>query len=142
MTDYITSIEKLKPPYDETPEDAVDLLAEFVNETYGEGGLPGDPVFENRLGYVNTPVSHGYIRTRIGKAYGMALEYVEAQGGSPIAELIRVEWQGQDMVQTGTDADGNAIYEQQLFQTGTQDVLDEHGTVIDTVPVYLPRCAE
>jgi hypothetical protein len=63
VTDYITSIEKLKPPYDETPEAAVDMLAEFVNETYGNGGLPGDPVFENRLGYVNTTVSHGYIRT-------------------------------------------------------------------------------
>lgn len=133
MTDYVTAILKLKPPYDADPSTAVDLLAQWSNETYGEGGLPGDSVFENRLGFVNSTVSSAYLRTRIGKAYGLALEWVEAQGGSPIAELIRVEWRGQDMTDTGeVDADGNAIYEKQLFQTGVD--ADEN-------PEYLPRCA-
>lgn len=143
MTDYVTAILKLKPQYDADPDTAVDLLAQWSNDTYGEGGLPGDAVFENRLGFVNTTVSNRYLRTRIGTAYGMAMEWIEESGGNPIAELVRVEWRGQDMVDTDTvDEDGNAIYEKQLFQTGTQDVTDEQGTVIDTVPVYLPRCAE
>jgi hypothetical protein len=134
MTDYVTAILLLKPPYGEDPATAVDLLAAWSNSVYGEGGLPGDSVFENRLGVANSRVYNSYIRTRIGTAYGVALEYVEAQGGSEIAELVRVEWYGQDMVDTGeVDEDGNAIIERQPFLTGT----DANGN-----PVYLPRFAE
>jgi hypothetical protein len=63
----------------------------------------------------------------------MALEYIEESGGNEIAELIRVEWLGQDVVDTGAvDDDGNQIYELQPFQTG----VDADGN-----PIYLTRIA-
>ncbi|MCB5270497.1 MAG: hypothetical protein LHW56_01475 [Candidatus Cloacimonetes bacterium] len=148
MEDKVTAILKLKPPYDADPDAAIRELAQFSLDNFGEGGRPDEACFENRCGYCNTPVSNGYVRVLIGKAYGVALEYIEANYDNPIAELVRVEWNGQDRVpveQPVLDEDGNStgemetVYVEQLFQTGTQDVLDEQGNVIATTPVYLVR---
>ena len=140
MDDKVTAILKLKPPYDADPNNAIRELAQFFIDNFGEGGRPDDECFENRCGYCNTPVSNGYVRVLIGVAYGMALEYIEEHYDNPIADLIAVEWQGQDRVDSGeVDEEGNVIYTEMLFQTGTQDILDEQGNVIATVPVYLGR---
>ena len=140
MDDKVTAILHLTPPYDADPEAAIRELAQFFLDNFGEGGRPDDECFENRCGYANTPVSNGYVRVLIGTAYSQALEYIEENFPNPIAELICVERHGQDMVDSGeVDEEGNPIYTEMLFQTGTQDVRDEHGNVVATTPVYLGR---
>jgi len=148
MEDKVTAILKLKSPYDADPDAAIRELAQFSLDNLGEGGRPDDECFENRCGYANTPVSNGYVRVLIGAAYGMALEYIDEHYDNPIADLVRVEWNEQDRVpveQPVLDEQGNptgemeTVYVEQLFQTGTQDVLDEQGNVIATTPVYLGR---
>lgn len=151
MDDKVTAILKLKPPYDADPDAAIRELAQFSLDNFGEGGRPDEACFENRCGYANTPIppeANGYVRVQIGVAYGMALEYIEANYNNPIASLIAVEWNGQDMYpveQPVLDDEGNptgemeTVYVEQLFQTGTQDVRDEQGNVIGTHPVYLGR---
>lgn len=135
MADKVTAILKLKVPYDADPDNALRELAQFSLDNFGEGGRPDETCLENRCGYANTPVSNGYVRVLIGAAYGMALEYIEANYENPIADLIAVEWQGQDMVDSGeVDEDGNPIYTEMLFQTGT--TVDELG---NEQPVYLGR---
>lgn len=140
MDDKVTAILHLTPPYDADPEAAIRELAQFSLDNFGEGGRPDDECFENRCGYANTPVSNGYVRVLIGTAYSQALEYIEENFPNPIAELICVERHGQDMVDSGeVDEEGNPIYTEMLFQTGTQDVRDEQGNVVATTPVYLGR---
>jgi len=143
MDDKVTAILKLKPPYDADPDNAMRELAQFSLDNFGEGGRPGDECFENRCGYANTPVSNGYVRVLIGTAYGMALEYIEANYENPIADLIAVEWHGQDMHPVEQPVLGDegkptgemeTVYEEQLFQTGT--TVDELG---NEHPVYLGR---
>ena len=135
MEDKVTAILKLKAPYDADPDEAIRDLAQFSRDNFGEGGRPDDECFENRCGYANTPVSNGYVRVLIGVAYGMALEYIEDNYDNPIADLIAVEWQGQDTVDSGElDENGQPIYEEMLFQTGT--ITDELG---NEHPVYLGR---
>jgi hypothetical protein len=65
-------------------------------------------------------------------------------------EIVRVEWNGQDRVLGSIpllDDEGNPTgeteegYVEELFQTGTQDITDEAGNVVATVPVYLGRMA-
>ena len=140
MDDKVTAILKLKAPYDADPDAAICELAQFSLDNFGEGGRPEEDCLENRCGFCNTPVSNGYMRVLIGIAYSQALEYIEENFPNPIAELICVERHGQDMVDSGElDENGQPIYEEMLFQTGTQDVRDEHGNVVATTPVYLGR---
>lgn len=138
MEDKVTAILRLKHPYDADPDNALRELAQFFLDTFGEGGRPDEVCLENRCGYANTPIhpeANGYVRISIGKAYGNALEFISANYENPIADLIIVEWQGQDMVDSGeVDEAGQPIYEEMLFQTGTytDEFNNEH-------PVYLGR---
>ena len=74
-------------------------LATEVKAVFGEGGNAEAPIVEEYIGFVNSPIQNGYVRVLIGKAFGMALEYIQDHGGSEHAELINVEWGGQEMVQ-------------------------------------------
>jgi hypothetical protein len=144
----VTAILKLKEPHASAPDNALREVAQFSLDTFGEGGRPDEECFENRCGYGNTQVSNGYVRVLIGAAYGVALQYIEDNYDNPIAQLIAVEYQGQDRVpveQPVLDEDGNptgemeTVYVEQLFQTGVQDIFDEQEQVIATEPVYLGR---
>lgn len=141
MADKVTAILHLTPPYDADPDAAMRELAQFSLDTFGEGGRPDETSFENRCGYANTPIppeANGYMRVLIGKAYGVALEYIEANYENPIADLIRVEWNGQDMVDSGeVDEEGNPIYTEMLFQTGTttDELGNEHHVYLGRISV-------
>lgn len=86
-------------------------VAGEVKATFGKGGNPDAPIVEEHLGFVNTPLTpDGYVRCLIDQSFGVALDYIESVGGSTTADLIHVEWEGQEMFQTGVDADGNPEY--------------------------------
>jgi len=76
------------------PETAAECLAIFGEGGYqlGEGETIEDVQVENWIGHVNTPLLQGYTRVRIGEYFGQALEFIDANGGSVNADLIRVEW--------------------------------------------------
>lgn len=96
-----TVILKIKTSLHETAEEALAL--------YGEGGNPNAVQVEDFVGYVNTPPVNGYVRMLTTEAYCMALEYIAANGGSVNADLVRVEWEGQQPFVCGTDGEGNDI---------------------------------
>jgi hypothetical protein len=109
----ITAILKIKTTIEQVAQEAL--------EVFGRGGNPTAEQIEGFLGYVNTPIQgDGYVRVLIGTEFGQALEYIHENYGSPNADLVRVEWLGQDIVGE----------EEQLFQTS----IDEEGN-----PVYLGR---
>jgi len=76
------------------PETAAECLAIFGEGGYqlGEGETIEDVQVENWIGHVNTPLLQGYTRVRIGEYFGQALEFIDANGGSVNADLVRVEW--------------------------------------------------
>jgi hypothetical protein len=129
----ITAILKIKTTIEQVAQEAL--------EVFGRGGNPTAEQIEGFLGYVNTPVSgDGYVRVLIGKEFGQALEYIHENYGSEHADLVRVEWLGQDRVVTGQDEDGNDIIEEQLFLTGyTVAQSLEDGSFIPEQPVCLGR---
>jgi hypothetical protein len=144
----ITAVLRIRETYQGDEDLALRLLAQFSLDEFKHGGRPDETNRNNRLGYANSDVSHHYVRAQIGQAYGQALEYVQQFYPNDIAELIKVEWDGQNRVpveQPILDDEGNptgemeTVYVEQLFQTGTQDILDEQEQVIATVPVYLGR---
>lgn len=110
----ISCVIKLKKwSADLPPEQQLQCLADLANEVkavFGEGGNAEAPIIEEYIGFVNSPIQNGYVRVLIGKAFGMALEYIQDHGGSEHAELIKVEWDGQEMVQVGTYEDGGTEY--------------------------------
>jgi hypothetical protein len=146
MTNTVEAIIKFKPPYDTDTTLGFIALATFAKETFGEGGNPEASQVEDYLGYVNTPPLKGYVRTRIGKAYGVALEYIEEQGGSPVAELIRVEWPG---LGPGESLQMNPETEEmELMPDGSwpditveMENYDEEGNVVGTYQQAIGRIA-
>lgn len=90
------------------PVDPLIPVAEEVKSTLGLGGNPNpNIIIEERIGFVNTPISNGYFRTSFDPAYATALQWIKDNGGAETVELISIEWEGQEMFQTGVDADGN-----------------------------------
>lgn len=83
-------------------------VAEEIQSILGVGGNP-DPeaILEERVGFVNTQVSNGYFRTSFDPAYATALQWIKDNGGAETVELISIEWDGQEMFQTGVDAEDN-----------------------------------
>ena len=144
---HVEVVLQLKEPFRADPYAALSLLAQFVLENFGEGGNPDANQVEEFLGFVNTPVQgEGYVRVRVGYAYGQALEYIETEcGGNEIAELVQVEWPGlgpgertfidDETGETVTEPDGSwpNIEWQETF-------TDEDGTV-HTYTVGLGRIA-
>jgi hypothetical protein len=126
----ITAILKIKTSL---PELAAECLSLF-----GEGSRLEDAGTLYWFKRNNTEPRNGYIRIPMLTHMAMGLEYVTSQGYvSPNAELIRIEWYGQDMVNVGTEEE--PVYEEQLFQVGTIDITDEEGTVTGQRPEYLGR---
>lgn len=102
--DRITAIGKIRLDLGYTEADA----AAEVKATFGEGGNPEAPIPEEYLGFVNTPMTpEGYIRCSVKEAFGVALDYIKSIGGANTIELIKVEHEGQEMFQTGVDAEGD-----------------------------------
>jgi|LGVF01.2.fsa_nt_gb hypothetical protein len=137
MSDYVIAVLKLKAPYDADPEQALALLSQDALDTFGEGGKPDAKQVEDFLGYVNTPPLQGYVRTRIGLAYGQALEYIETQGGNKYAELIRIEWSGLGFgINTEGELDGSWPE-----ITVTVDTYDEEDNINGTHQQFIGKIA-
>lgn len=98
----LTVICKLKEGYGITD------AAREVLELLGKGGNPAAPIIEEYVGFVNTPICNGYFRTSFDPAYATALQWIKDNGGAETVELISIEWDGQEMFQTGViiDQDG------------------------------------
>jgi hypothetical protein len=105
----ITVILQLKPPYDADPETGLALLAQTALDLFGTGGNPDAAQVEGFIGWVNTPVSGGYVRALVDD---YAAETLELIGENEVATIIRVERNGQDMID-----DGEGGFVEQLFQT-------------------------
>lgn len=116
----ITCIVKLRdrPVVDQLPEDepispqyTMAEAAQEVKEAFGKGGNPDAPIPEEFVGWVNTPPTpDGYFRCAFDAAYSQAMEYVQSIGGTVTCDIIAVEWEGQEMIQVGTDEAGGPIY--------------------------------
>jgi len=108
--------------------------------TFGEGARPEFQFEEEAFALYGTPVTpEGYVRVVVAPHIAAALQFMKDNNlTSEHVEIIRVEFNGQDMIES-TDEEGNTIYVEELFQTGTQDITDEAGTLIATIPVYLGR---
>lgn len=110
-------------------------LAQWVLDNMGEGARPDAEHDLYFFAFNSTPVQNGYIRIPCAEHIATALQWMQDEGiTSEHGEVVRIEWHGQDKVQTGTDEDGNPVIEEQLFQTGTRE--NEDGT---TSPIYLGR---
>lgn len=100
----ISCIAKIKDVEDTT----LIPVAEEIQSTLGAGGnIDPGAIIEERVGFVNTPISNGYFRTSFDPAYATALQWIKDNGGAETVDLISIEWEGQEMFQTGIDADGN-----------------------------------
>ena len=100
--------------------------------TFGEGARPEFQFEEEAFALYGTPVQNGYVRVVVAEHIAVALQWMKDNAmTSENVEIIRVEWQGQDMIEF-TDDEGNTIYAEELFQTG----VDEEGN-----PQYLGRMA-
>jgi hypothetical protein len=120
---------------------SLQALAAECLDVFGEGARREDCGELYWFMLNSSDVSNGYVRIPMKEHIAVGLDYVVNTLGyiSPNADLIKIEYFGQDIVQTGEDEDGNPVYGEQLFQTGTQDVVDEQGNVIATNNVYLGR---
>lgn len=90
----VTAILKIKTSLAEAAKEALSV--------FGEGGNPEAAQVEDFLGVANTPEVNGFTRVAIKPAFGMALEFIAENGGSEHADLIAVEWEGQQEFQVGT----------------------------------------
>lgn len=92
----VTIIAKLKEGY------TIEQAAYEVWETFGKGGNPDPDInIEEHLGWVNTPVSNGYVRCRVDTYYADTLEYLESIGGADTIDLVAVERDGQQEFDVG-----------------------------------------
>lgn len=89
---------------------SIEEIAAECLSVFGKGGNPDALIIEEFIGFVNSPIQNGYIRAMIDKSFGMALEYIQENGGSELVDLIKVEWEGQEMFQVGEDESGNPIH--------------------------------
>lgn len=80
---------QLKAPYDVNTEETLSLLAKQTIELFGTGGNQSPDKIEGYLGYVNTPVSGGYITVRVEDVYARILEQMSE---NEMVKVIRVEW--------------------------------------------------
>jgi len=130
----ITIIAQIKTTIKEAAQEVMDL--------FGEGARPDAEKIEDFFALNNSVLGGGYTRIRVAQHIAMALDYLmgEEITGEHIA-CLRVEWHGQDRVESTDPETGETTYVEEYFQTGTQDILDDEGNVIATVPVYLGRFA-
>ncbi len=80
----VEAILEIKTTLDEAAAEALAL--------FGEGGNPDAPQEEDKIGICATIVLGGYVRILVTEAYGKKLEYIDENGGSEHADLVRVEW--------------------------------------------------
>jgi hypothetical protein len=130
----ITAIIKILTTIEQASQETLDVL--------GEGGNPEAEQPEAFFSLNNTLQGGPYCRVIVAPHIAAALQYMlDAGVTSEHVEVIRIEWQGQDMVQTGVDEYGNPIIDYTPFQVGTEDITDEDGNVLSTNPVLLGRMA-
>lgn len=130
-TEKTTVIIKVKTTIEQVAEEADNLF---------KGGNPLATQVESFFILNNTPVQNGYCRIVVTKETAELMQKMLAAGYvSEHAEVIKVEWNGQDIVQNGVDESGNPVYEEQMFKVGEQEIKDESGNVIGVYPVYLGR---
>ena len=117
-------------------------LADVAQEClalFNEGARLDASFAEETFALYNTPLQDGYCRVVVAEHIAAALQWLkDTEAVSENVEIVRVEWHGQDMIES-TDEEGNTIYIEELFQTGTHSILDDEGTLIATIPVYLGR---
>lgn len=97
--DKLTVICKLKEGH--TISDA----AMEVWQLLGKGGNPNAPIIEEYVGFVNTPISNGYFRSQFDAEHLPYLEGIQEIDASDAVEIIKIEYDGQEMFQTGTHID-------------------------------------
>ena len=106
---------------------------------FNEGARLDASFAEETFALYNTPLQDGYCRVVVAEHIAAALQWLkDTEAVSENVEIVRVEWHGQDMIES-TDEEGNTIYIEELFQTGTHSILDDEGILIATIPVYLGR---
>lgn len=116
----------------------------------GEGARPEATQEEMFFSLCNTPVQNGFIRIPVADHIATALQWMQDNNvTSEHAEIIRVEWDGQDMVPgliTMVDEEGiktttESLIEIPLMVGQTEEQVLEDGTVIPSQPIYLGRMA-
>ena len=116
---------------------------------FNEGARLDASFAEETFALYNTPLQDGYCRVVVAEHIATALQWMLDTGvTSENVEIVRVEWAGQDMVlirlplfdeEDHPTGEFEESYVEELFQTSTQDITDEAGTLIATIPVYLGR---
>lgn len=119
----------------------IEQVAQECLELFGEGANPESEIQEMFFKLCNTPVSHGYCRPYVAEHIATALQYLidNDQAETDNAKIIKVEWHGQDMIESA-DEEGNPTYVQELFQVGTTEPVElEDGSMSEARPVHLGR---
>lgn len=98
---YVTAILKIKTTLPAAAQEALTV--------FGEGGNPSATQVEEFIGIVNTPETNGYVRILTTPEFATALEQIAAGPGSQNADLVRVEWDGQQPFVCGQDEEQNDI---------------------------------
>lgn len=99
-----TVICKIKPGY------TIEQIAAEIKTAFGIGGNPEAPITEEYVGWVNTaPTPDGYFRAAFDEAYAAACQYISDNGGAETVELIKIEWDGQEMFQVGEYLDQDGV---------------------------------
>ena len=99
-----TVICKIKPGY------SILQVAAEIKAAFGKGGNPDATISEEYVGWVNTaPTPDGYFRAAFDEAYATACQYIADNGGAETVELIRIEWDGQEMFQVGEYLDQDGV---------------------------------
>jgi hypothetical protein len=117
MMNLVDVIITLKPDVDEKA--ALVWMAEFSLEHFRKGGNPEAKKQIDYVGWINTNVENGYVKTRISYEYGEGLELL-AQMDTPYVEAVQVLWP--------TDAEGEPIVYAPI--TWDEETLDIDGNTI------------
>jgi hypothetical protein len=133
MSRRYTAIIRIKTDIDQA-------IAETLAQL-GEGANPEYQQIETVFSLNNTPIVNGYVRVVVAERIAQALQQMLDAGViSEHIEVVRIEWHGQDMVDAGTDEDGQPVYGRVPFQADVENVLDEDGLPTGEMrPVYLGR---
>lgn len=87
-------------------------IAEAALEVWqllGKGGNPNAPIIEEHVGFVNTPISNGYFRSLFDTEYLPYLEGIKEIDASDSVEIVSIEYEGQEMFQTGVIIDQDGV---------------------------------
>ena len=99
-----TVICKVKPEY------TIEQVAAEIRAAFGRGGNPEAPIPEEFVGWANTvPTSDGYFRAAFDEAHATACQHIADNGGAETVDLVKIEWDGQEMFQVGEYLDQGGV---------------------------------